>query len=318
MGRGGPAQDSDSFASRARRSAVKVTDHDRAARRASTVTVVRAELRELGDSDRHPIETMVGADPVGQCVFGARMARATSLTAFDLGGHLWGVDGPGGVEAACFAGGNLMPLGGSAGGLSAIGDQLGRRPRTWSSVVGHEPAVSALWSAVGGRWGRPRALRMDQPLLLATEIGPVEPDPLVVRVGPRDLMRYLPAALAMFSEELEIEPPPSGVNSPYRARLARLIAGGLALARFDDDGRVLFKAEIAAVSPACCQVQGVWVDPDHRNEGLGAAGMAAVISYGLKLAPRVSLYVNDFNLAARRLYDRVGMTQVGTFATILF
>ena len=54
----------------------------------------------------------------------------------------------------------------------------------------------------------------------------------------------------MFSEELEIDPPPSGVNSPYRSRLARLIAGGLALARFDDDGRVLFKAEIAAVSPA--------------------------------------------------------------------
>ena len=62
----------------------------------------------------------------------------------------------------------------------------------------------------------------------------------------------------------------------------------------------------------------MWVDPTHRNEGLGAAGMAAVIAYGLALAPRVSLYVNDFNVAARRMYDRVGMTQVGTFATILF
>jgi uncharacterized protein len=261
---------------------------------------------------------MLDADPVGQCVFAARMARARTLTAFDLGGHLWGLDGPGGVEAACFAGGNLMPLGGDADAFNGIGLQLGRRPRTWSSVVGHAPDVSALWSGVGDGWGRPRSLRMDQPLLLATEVGPVRPDPLVVRVGPRDLMRYLPAALAMFSEELEIEPPPSGVNSPYRSRLARLIAGGLALARFDDDGRVLFKAEIAAVSPECCQVQGVWVDPNHRNEGLGAAGMAAVIAYGLTLAPRVSLYVNDFNVAARRMYDRVGMTQVGTFATILF
>lgn len=282
------------------------------------MTVLRAELRELGDADRGVIRTMVDADPVGQCVFAARMARAATLTAFDLGGHLWGLDGPGGVEAACFAGGNLMPLGGDADALNGIGDQLGRRPRTWSSVVGHANEVSALWSGVGDGWGRPRSLRMDQPLLVATAVGPVQPDPLVVRVGPRDLMRYLPAALAMFSEELEIEPPPSGVNSPYRSRLARLIAGGLALARFDDDGRVLFKAEIAAVSPDCCQVQGVWVDPNHRNEGLGAAGMAAVIAYGLTLAPRVSLYVNDFNVAARRMYDRVGMTQVGTFATILF
>ena len=282
------------------------------------MTVVRAELRELGNADRAVIREMVDADPVGQCVFAARMARAATLSAFDLGGHLWGLDGPGGLEAACFAGGNLMPLGGDANALGVIGGQLGRRPRTWSSVVGHAADVSALWSAVGDGWGRPRSLRMDQPLLLATEVGPIQPDPLVVRVGPRDLMRYLPAALAMFSEELEIDPPPSGVNSPYRSRLARLIAGGLALARFDDDGRVLFKAEIAAVSPQCCQVQGVWVDPNHRNEGLGAAGMAAVIAYGLALAPRVSLYVNDFNVAARRMYDRVGMTQVGTFATILF
>ncbi len=282
------------------------------------MTVVRAELRELVDADRAVVRAMVDADPVGQCVFAARLARAATLSAFEIGGHLWGMDGPGGLEAACFAGGNLMPLGGAGDALSAIGGQLGRRPRTWSSVVGHATDVSAIWSGVGDGWGRPRSLRMDQPLLLTTEVGPIQPDPLVVRVGPRDLMRYLPAALAMFSEELEIEPPPSGVNSPYRSRLARLIAGGLALARFDDDGRVLFKAEIAAVSPQCCQVQGVWVDPDHRNEGLGAAGMAAVIAYGLGLAPRVSLYVNDFNVAARRMYERVGMTQVGTFATILF
>jgi GNAT superfamily N-acetyltransferase len=282
------------------------------------VTVVGTGLRELGGDDRAAIEAFVDADPVGQCVFASRMGRAATLSAFDLGGHLWAIDGAAGIEAACFAGGNLMPLGGSPQGLTAIGEQLGRRPRTWSSVVGHKAVVAALWSGVGDGWGDPRSLRMDQPLLLATEVGPVEPDPFVVRVGPRDLMRYLPAALAMFSEELDIEPPPSGVNSPYRSRLARLIAGGLALARFDDEGRVLFKAEIAAVSAQCCQVQGVWVDPEHRNEGLGAAGMAAVIAYGLTLAPRVSLYVNDFNVAARRIYDRVGMTQVGTFATILF
>ena len=282
------------------------------------MTVVDAELRELGDADRRVIDDLVAADPVGQCVFQARVARARTLSAFDLGGRLWGLEGAAGLEAACFAGGNLMPVGGNPDGLAAIGERLGQRSRTWSSIVGHEDAVTALWSAVGDGWGRPRATRMDQPLLLSTEVGPVEPDPSVVRVGPRDLMRYLPAALAMFSEELDIDPPPAGVNSAYRSRLARLIAGGLALARFDDDGRVVFKAEIAAVSPQCCQVQGVWVDPSRRNQGIGAAGMAAVIAYGLQLAPRVSLYVNDFNAPARRMYDRVGMAQVGTFATILF
>jgi predicted GNAT family acetyltransferase len=32
----------------------------------------------------------------------------------------------------------------------------------------------------------------------------------------------------------------------------------------------------------------------------------------------VSLYVNDYNVAARRLYDRLGMRQVGTLRTVLF
>jgi predicted GNAT family acetyltransferase len=36
------------------------------------------------------------------------------------------------------------------------------------------------------------------------------------------------------------------------------------------------------------------------------------------IAPVVSLYVNDFNTPARRAYERVGFTQVGTFTSVLF
>jgi predicted GNAT family acetyltransferase len=65
-------------------------------------------------------------------------------------------------------------------------------------------------------------------------------------------------------------------------------------------------------------VQGVWVRPDMRGRGVGTAAMAAVIDYALQLAPRVSLYVNDFNYPARRLYERLGMRQIGTLSTVLF
>ena len=282
------------------------------------MTVLRAELRELGDADRGAIRAMVDADPVGQCVFAARMARANTLTAFDLGGHLWGLDGPGGVEAACFAGGNLMPLGGGVEALRGIGGQLGRRARTWSSVVGHEADVSALWSGVGDGWGRPRSLRMDQPLLLATEPGPVRPDPKVVRVGPRDLTRYLPAALAMFSEELEIDPPPSGVNSPTGRGWPALSPVAWRWPASTTTDGCCSKPRSRRCRPSAARSRGCGSTRTIATRASARPGMAAVIAYGLALAPRVSLYVNDFNVAARRMYDRVGMAQVGTFATILF
>ena len=66
------------------------------------------------------------------------------------------------------------------------------------------------------------------------------------------------------------------------------------------------------------QIQGVWVRPDLRRRGLATTAMTAVLGYALELAPSVSLYVNDYNLAGRRLYDRLGMRQVSTLSTVLF
>ena len=100
--------------------------------------------------------------------------------------------------------------------------------------------------------------------------------------------------------------------------MRELIAQGRAYARIEG-GRVLFKAEVGAATTGACQVQGVWVDPELRGRGLGTAGTAAVVDLARRqIAPVVSLYVNDFNAAARRSYERVGFTQVGTCASILF
>jgi predicted GNAT family acetyltransferase len=47
--------------------------------------------------------------------------------------------------------------------------------------------------------------------------------------------------------------------------------------------------------------------------------MAAVAEIALRdIAPVVSLYVNDFNIPARRAYARVGFREVGSFASVLF
>jgi predicted GNAT family acetyltransferase len=146
----------------------------------------------------------------------------------------------------------------------------------------------------------------------------VRPDPRVRAVRPDELDRYLPAAIAMFIEEVGIDPRLGDGGAGYRARVAELIAAGRAFARFDG-GEVVFKAEIGAMSRAVGQIQGVWVHPDRRGEGLGAAGTAAVVRKLVEgLGRTASLYVNSYNTPARAVYDRIGFVQVGQYATVLF
>ena len=58
-----------------------------------------------------------------------------------------------------------------------------------------------------------------------------------------------------------------------------------------------------------------WTKP--HPEAFGAA-LAAVLERALALAPSASLYVNDFNVPARRMYQRLGMREVATLQTVLF
>jgi uncharacterized protein len=144
------------------------------------------------------------------------------------------------------------------------------------------------------------------------------PDPLVRRTEQADLDVLYPACVAMYTEEVGVSPEVGGGADLYRARVAQLVAKGWSFARIES-GRVVFKAEVAAASPYACQVQGVYVDPARRGEGLAAAGMAAVVHLALaSIAPVVSLYVNEHNVAARRAYARAGFEQTGTFSTIMF
>ena len=87
---------------------------------------------------------------------------------------------------------------------------------------------------------------------------------------------------------------------------------GWSFARFDQ-GRLVFKAEVACATPYAAQIQGVWVPRDRRGEGLAAAGMAAVVELvRAEVAPVVSLYVNDWNEAARQTYAKVGFRETAT------
>lgn len=280
-----------------------------------------AGARLLDDRDMRSVRAALATDPVMSCMVAARIENS-GLDPCRLGGELWGFAGsPAGCdrefEGLCFSGANLVPLWGGRSAIGAFADRAARRARCCSSLVGPAEQVLELWSKLSDSWGPAREERPNQPLLVLAEQPLIETDPLVRPVRPAELDRYLPAAVAMFTEEVGVDPRlPDGGNG-YRARVAELIAAGRAFARFEA-GEVVFKAEIGAISATVGQIQGVWVHPDRRGQGLAASATAAVVARLQRMGRMASLYVNAYNLPARAAYRRVGFTQVGCFATVLF
>jgi predicted GNAT family acetyltransferase len=126
----------------------------------------------------------------------------------------------------------------------------------------------------------------------------------------------MPAAAAMFTEEIGY-PPYQGSGHLYRQGIASLIRVGHTFVRVDD-GEIVFKADVGSVALGVAQVQGVWVAPRWRGQGLARPAVAAVVQQvRAEIAPVVTLYVNDFNKPARATYSRVGFTEIGSFATVL-
>lgn len=271
----------------------------------------------MGPSDLPAMLDLLARDPVTN-VFADYRSRLTNLDPRWMGGEMWGYAEDGRLVSACHVAANLVPVEATPAAIRAFAARGISQQRRCSTIVGPVDAVSALWRELSEEWSRPREFRWNQPHLQTATLPSVEADPLVLRSTPADLEALYPACVAMYTEEVGVSPEAGGGAGMYRARIAQLIGKGWSFARIEN-GRVLFKAEVAAVSPYACQIQGVYVDPDRRGEGLSVSGMAAVVATSIReIAPVVSLYVNDHNRAARRAYEAVGFEQTGVFATIMF
>lgn len=280
----------------------------------------RSTVRVLGPVDLEDAAALCAADPVGNAFVASRLAGGL------LGGgrqaEVWGYYEGGELASMCWYGGNLVPVavreGAAADAFASRARRLGRR---CSSIFGPSEGVMALWRRLRPTWGEARDVRDDQPLMVCREPR-VDPDPFV-RIARRDeLDLVLPAAVAMFTEEIGYSPVDGDGAMLYRAGIAEIVDLGRSFVRIDTGSggpEVVFKAELGAVTPAVAQIQGVWVAPHRRGHGLSAPGVAAVVASIVHgISDVASLYVNAYNDRAIRTYERVGFTTVGSYATVLF
>jgi hypothetical protein len=279
--------------------------------------VLTLDARLIGDTERAAVERVLERSPIAAAQV-VEQVNAHGLEWWRADARVFGYGSRRQLESICWLGANVIPVGATPSAIAAFADLAAINARQCSSFVGPADAVLDLWDRLGPVWGPAREIRACQPLLATHTPPAAAADPAVRLVRPDEVHLLFPAAVAMYTEEVGVSPLDDRGGLRYRQRVSDLVNARRAYARFVD-GRVVFKAELAVITRHTAQVQGVWVDPDYRGQGLAIGGMAAVVRDALRrVAPTVSLYVNDYNLPARRVYARCGFAQVETFATVLF
>ncbi len=277
----------------------------------------RRGIRPLGAGDLDDFLALAARDPIVN-VFADYRARSTKLEPKWLGGEMWGRFADGELTAACHVGANMVPVQVASADAVAFAQRAIERRSYVSTIFGPEDAVRSVYEVLGHNRPVPRDLRWSQPHLELADPPLIAPDPAVRRSNRFDLDTLYPACVAMYTEEVGVSPEQGPGKDHYRSRIKQLITRGWSFVRIDD-GELVFKAEVACVSPYAAQIQGVYVAPRRRGEGLAAAGIAAVVQQiQADIAPVASLYVNEWNEPARRAYATCGFQESARFATIMF
>ncbi|MGL5808617.1 MAG: GNAT family N-acetyltransferase [Nocardioides sp.] len=281
------------------------------------MSVATADIRPLGPADLDSFVELSGQDPVVN-VFTEYRARSSKLEPRWLGGEIWGRFEGGGLVAACHVGANLVPVQATVADAEAFGRRANEKHSPISTIFGPQAAVRTLFDVMGERRRAPRDLRMGQPHLEISSSPAIAADPAVRLSTPADLGLLYPACVAMYTEEVGISPESGPGGEHYRVRIGQLVERQWSFVRIEE-GQVVFKAEVACATPSAAQIQGVYVSPRYRGHGLAAPAIASVVRHiHDHIAPVASLYVNDWNLAARRAYARCGFLESARFGTVMF
>lgn len=124
------------------------------------------------------------------------------------------------------------------------------------------------------------------------------------------------ASVKMHREET-LEDPLEKNAASFRRHVRYRIENGRTFGWFDDHRRLLFKADVSTRCAQGAQISGVYTAPQVRNQGIATRAMrdlcALLFHEGL---PRLTLYVNQTNGAARRVYQKIGFEFVAPYETI--
>jgi predicted GNAT family acetyltransferase len=193
--------------------------------------------------------------------------------------------------------------------VSLVGDRILTRMLPVRAIISPAHLVETLWSGLRTRIDPPTVVRMNQPIY-AIRRRLDFPDLTASRFSTmRDLDQLVPACAAMHREEVGIDPLDRDAAG-YRERIRELVEKKRSVIRVAGT-TIVSKCEFSAMTPEAVQLMGVWTHPHYRRQGLSRELLREVCGHLFRKGRTVTLFVNDFNTPAIRLYEALGFERIG-------
>ena len=192
--------------------------------------------------------------------------------------------------------------------------QLAKNHSPAHLIRGEQEKVESFWKYYAEGDHAPRLLCHE--LLLewnsAPDTFPAVPELRLATLADLEPVMNVNAAMAL--AEGGIDPL---TKDPYgfRERSARRIMRGCNWI-WIENGRVIFKTDIIAETPAVIYLEGVYIDPGYREKGYGLRCLSHLTRLLLARAQCICLTVNEKFSGTQAFYNRVGYEMCSRYDTI--
>ncbi len=173
-------------------------------------------------------------------------------------------------------------------------------------VLGESDAVAEFWRHYRAE-GQPMRLACRELLFQLDRGGRAEEGAAVegLRLATQaDLPLVIPAQARMVEDESGLDPRLSDPEG-FRRRCERRIDRGRTWV-LTEGGRLVFKAEVFSETEEVVYLEGVYVAPEERGQGVGLRCLSRLTAEMLRRVISVCLLVNERNRAAHAFYRKAG------------
>ncbi len=197
---------------------------------------------------------------------------------------------------------------------------IAERGYRFTILIGENEAGREFLARYKGETGAVPTLSRKQPFYVLTSKGVAkglkEIDMEQASLDSIDELTEL--SCAMVTEDLRLKPFQVD-RKHYRIRMTEKVMDGRAFLCRNDEGRPVFKCDLAVMGPEGALLEGVYTPKECRKQGLATRALWTLCKdlVNREGVPFIALHVDEKNKAARKAYEKVGFEHSSDFRLAL-